>query len=416
MSVLAGIRGLVRSLLLMSVLVMAWTPATAWASAPLPPDHPLMQQVVAQGTATAAAYLTHREPPASAVQGGFGGQPAAPKPVEATVEGFAAYELPSLSLVVQIPEDWELTTDVQNGLFGFRIPGEFSYSFFDTLGQDEFPGLLGLTIFNTRADLLVSSIDENVELEEVQTYITAQGLPGVKIVFAGQISGIDVVGGFYVLATARSVDGLVILTSKASWPDIEPQIDRVASNLTFMNEEETSMVRAVEGPLTYTNPELGISLVLPEGWLLQETSDERVPISMANPDFQITGVVAPIAQDDVDAAALELLRNALENTGQLTNEELQAAMDAIFANSESGFQSSNFTLDPELLVVYPGDTSTVRFGGEGDFDSFTMPVLFYLDVRTDNAVFGLFLGDGETLMEASDTLLEIVRSASITGP
>ncbi len=405
-----------RPLLLLSVLVLALTPTLAWAGEPLPPDHPLLQEAVSQGTATAAARITHRAPPAETVQGGLGGAPeTTPGPVEATVEGFTAYAIPELPLIVQIPEEWELNTDVEDGYFGFRIPGQFSYSFFDALGQDDFPGLLGLTIFNTRADLLVSQMDESMRLEGVGTFATAQGVPGVKIVFAGQISGIDMSGGFYLLATARSVYGLVILSSEAAWPDIEAQMDLVAQNLIFTDEADTAIVQAGEEPLPYTSVDNGLALTLPPGWLLQETTDERIPLSIADADFLITGVVASPSQAKVDPEALASLRDALSAGSDLASEDLLDALDAVFTNSGTGFRSSDFSLDPDLLTVHPGESPTVRFGGEGNFDSFTMPVLFYLDVRADTMVLGLFLGEGAALEAADETLLAIVRSVRVVS-
>lgn len=403
---------------ILSALLLALAPGSiVIAAEPLPSDSPILRAAVFTGTTTVAARLNDRDE--ASVQGGLSaGSPSGP---EATIEyepvdGFSAHEVESENLVVQIPEEWEYVADSTQGIFEVRIPGEFAFSFFDSFSDESFPALIGLAIFRSQAGALIEQIGDDVTLTSVTGFTNVQNLPGVKIVFGGDLEGLDATGAFYILAGGDSVYAYLIITSDSTWTEVEDTTDQIAENIVFSNQILSELAIATDEPLNFEQEGL-LSFTLPSGWLAQTVADDDIAVAVTNRETNIAGAVLGEVPGGFDLDELTEIREALSDAGEDENGEVaNEIVDEIIAAAEFGTLSDEFIADPALTTIIEGDSPTLRFGGLGNFEDFEIPIFFYVNFREDGIALSLFFGDEEALVNSEGEILDLTESIQYLSP
>ena len=83
--------------------------------------------------------------------------------------------------------------------------------------------------------------------------------------------------------------------------------DLTAESL-FFDPSLITVVTAEGGPMDYVGAESGLRLVLPEGWQIAPTDDADLPAIVADPDFELAGMlgIAPGTpqEEGLDVAGL----------------------------------------------------------------------------------------------------------------
>ncbi len=84
-------------------------------------------------------------------------------------------------VILQAPGDWVVEPGDFGTIFNLEIPDTEFIGFVQPMSAEEFPGLLGMVLFQTQADALVAAIDPSAELIAVTALSTGQELPIAKI-------------------------------------------------------------------------------------------------------------------------------------------------------------------------------------------------------------------------------------------
>lgn len=398
---------------------------------PLPPDDPYVQAVVLRGTQVAAAHLNDRPvgPIAEAEMGGgmaqtggaesgeTAGTESPPEAIEYTpVEGFAAYDVPSLNLVVQIPEAWEYVDAPEEGLFGVTIPGEFAFSFFDSFGGTDFPSLLGLVIFQSQADVLVEQFGDGTTLLAVNPLTTVQGLPGAQLVFSGDMGGLDVTGAMYLAASGSDLYAFVIVTTASTWADIEADTTAIVENLTFGSQTLAALTWNPDAPTDVSVLDDALSFTVPAGWLMQTTNDPALPVLLADPSVEVASVLILSQDEGFSVAEYQEIRAALIDADASQQLDVaQEVLSELLGGSDMSSFAEDFVADPQLLAFYEGDNPTIRFGGSAAFDDFEMAVLLYLNFHPDSVVVSMNFGELEKLLASEEQFQQILGSVQVAA-
>lgn len=411
--------------LIFCLLLTAANPYPAAAAERLPADNPFVQDSVRTGVETAGLLIRSGRPAPSVAAGGqigggqrSGSQSGSGQPSQGTVatgsaDGFVAYAFDDPAMEILVPPEWDLDEDTPEGLFALTIPGEFVFSAFNSFGDDSFPGLLGLALFRSQAAALVDQIDESIVLQTVDTFATVQGYPAVRIVFGGDMEGLDVTGAFYLLTGARDIYALIIITTDSAWAENADTVDIVVQNVRF-DPQEGELVQAGDEPLAMTTASGGIGLTLPARWLLQETTDPDISFVVADEALKLAIAVAAAPPDDIDQLELEALRAQLESAaGETDPEALESIATDLFTVMDLTIDSDEFTLDQSLTRILPGDSPTIIFGGVGDFDEFVMPVFFLINLRDESLGLALVLGETADVDEHSETIIGLLQGLAL---
>ncbi|MBX3051238.1 MAG: hypothetical protein KF753_07195 [Caldilineaceae bacterium] len=398
-------------LFLICLLAVGTFPGQLWAGERLPADSPFVQESVLAGSAAVGARLA-RQPAGDVVAatGQIGGlqprqnstQTPGQSPGHATVadgsvDGFVAHSFDNPALEISLPTEWVVERDTAQGLFALTIPGEFAFSFFDSFGDDSFPGLLGLAMFQNQAATLVEQIDESVVARTVDIFFTEQGYPVLRIVFGGDMDGLDVTGVFYLLTGSADIYVLMMITSDRVWSDVADTLDIVTRHIHFDSPKGSpALIQAGDTPLAYTTSNGGVTLELPPRWLLQESSDEDIAFVVADEELSLAAALAAMSSAEIGSAELLALRSLLADVeGTIDEATLAALIDEVFTAMDMQMDSDEFVLEQDLTLIYPGTNPTVRFGGTGYFDDFVMPVYFFVNLREDSLGLAVVLGGAE---------------------
>lgn len=401
---------------ILCLLLAGVLPGVALAGDPLPADHPFVQESIRAGTSAAGARIRSTAgPTAPVVSGGqIGGAPPAQGTVAAgSAEGFVAYSIDNPAMEILLPPDWELDENSSEGLFGLTIPGEFAFSAFNSFGEDSFPGLLGLAIFRSQAQTLVEQIDSSIAMQSVDTFPTLQGYPVVRIIFGGDMDGLDVTGVFYLMTGASDIYALMLITTDNAWSEYADTLDIVVQNIHFA-PQTGELIQAGDEPLDFTTVNGSIGLTLPARWMLQETTDPDISFVVADEGMAVAVAVAAAPPDGIEQEEIAVLHEQLASAAEETDPAaLETIAAQMFQVMDLSIDSDEFSLDQSLTQIFPGESPTIVFGGIGDFDDFVMPVFFFLNLRQDTLGLGLVLGEAADVEEYSETIISLLQGLSL---
>ena len=360
------------------------------------------QSVQLTPTPTPAAMLPTPTPAPAVIE------PPVEKPTPvATPSGVDTAEYSNEGVTLKAPGSWIITPGDFGSVFNIEIPDTDFLGVVQSMGAEDFPGLMGIVLFKTQADTLVGAIDPGGELLGVDSFFTEQGLPLVKIALSADMGGGEVgTGAFYIVSTGLETYGIYGFAAPADWPQIESGLDLMAGSLVF--DPDMITLEAIKGGLLeYVDEENGLRLTVPDGWLVSPTGDVDVPVVLADSGLNLAAMlsIAPGSPADEGLDVTELLQGGAADA-QTSLEMVQTVLDMM------DLPSDEFVQDETLTQAFPGDDSVVlRFGGDIAIEDFgTIPLAFYLSLTEEKAAVLVLMGEAETMLAVEPTLLDLLNS------
>lgn len=317
-------------------------------------------------------------------------------------------EYSSQGVTFLAPADWIVELDIDEGQpFIVQVPGTDLFLGLEVDTGLDFPSWLALALFRSQTDMLLQEFGEGAMLVESATLYNKQNVPLIKMAFTGE-QGSEAIGGtMYVTAPGRDAYLLVAGGTLESWEYAAPGVDLIAESLVF-DEDLITTVWAEDGPLPFTTEDETMSLTVPEGWYALDTGDPQFPVMVA--ESEVRYVIA-LGSDDafssrLDESVWELIPEEGEQLEpELYEEIIGAILDMIL---DSG---TPFNIDEDLSSVVERDGAlTVRLIGDADLDGMPMPIIFYIDLRTDGMTVATVFGETERAIAVEDEILEMVES------
>ena len=191
------------------------------------------------------------------------------------------------------------------------------------------------------------------------------------------------------------------------WPDVEAGADLTAESL-FFDPSLITVVTAEGGPMDYVDAESGLRLVLPEGWQIAPTDDADLPAIVADPDFELAGMlgIAPGTpqEEGLDVAGLLQSLESGEDSADAA-ELVQTIVDMIGFSSEEFVQDESLT---DLLLI--DDVAVLRVGGQANIDEMLgIPLMFYVAMDEERLSVLILFSEDQVLLEPE--IFEIITSA-----
>lgn len=322
-------------------------------------------------------------------------------------------EYTNQGITIQSPADWivDLGSGDGDAIFYIEIPGAQVFLSFEADSALDFPSLFGVSLFRSQAELLITEFADGAQVDETATLFTPQALPMAKLGFSGEADGEAIAGAFYVIAPSESAYLLVAGGTPEHWAQVAEGVQLIAESMTF-DENLISLATAGDEPLLFSNEDESVQAEVPPGWYVVDTGDPIFPIIMAEPEVRF--VVAVGAEDAfAEDANLEALQEYLPSSGEVDPAEYDELIQAIVDTmSESG---SDMLLDADQSEVYAREGAlTARLVGDADLgDGLSMPVVVYIDLRSDDiAMIGVF-GDVETALGVEELIQAVVESVTM---
>jgi hypothetical protein len=329
---------------------------------------------------------------------------------ELNLSDLAEYTSQGVSILV--PADWVVDTELDsNTPFFIEVPGTNMIISLSSDSELTFPSWLGVTLFRSQADLLVSEIGEEAQLEESTTLYTEQNLPVAKLAFTGMEGDEPLGGAIYALAPNEDAYLLIGGGSAAEWEYAKAGIDLIVQSILF--DDDLVDVEWADGePLVFTDDDETLQVTVPTNWYAMSTGDPQFPIILAEPEVRYIAAVggSSVFGDDIDMSVLD---EYLSNEGVVNPEDYAGLIDTIGEMvSESG---DSIALDTELSEVLPREgAALVRLVGSAELeDGVAMPVILYVDLRDSGVGIVTIFGDTESAVEFEDDIQSLVQS--VTG-
>ena len=311
-------------------------------------------------------------------------------------------------VTIQAPSNWLVEPGEFGTVFNIEIPNTEFIGLLQPLGEQDFPGLLAVVLFQSQADAFVMAIDPGAALVGVSSLVTGQQLPMAKIALTADFEGEAGGGAMYLVSAGADTYGLFGFAPPEVWSEIEAGVDLMAQSI-FFDPSLITLTKAENGPLEYTDPESGLRLILPENWQLAPTGDIDLPVVIADPEFQFAGMLgmAPGSPKDEGLDLDALLQSP---DGDPDPEAVAAIVQTLLELMD--IPSDEFMRDEALTQAFVEDGSAVvRFGGLASFEGMLdIPVMFYLALSEDTATALILLGAEEQVLASEPAILEIMNS------
>ncbi len=328
----------------------------------------------------------------------------APPAVDSTFAALVQHS--NEGVIVQAPSDWVVEPGDFGTIFNLEIPDTEFIGFVQPMSAEEFPGLLGMVLFQTQADALVAAIDPSAELIAVTALTTGQELPIAKIALSISAEDGAGEGAIYMVSPGTDTYALYAFAAPDVWAEVEGAVDLMAESM-FFDPTLLTLTTAEGGPLEYTDEASGLSLVLPETWQIAPTGDEDLPVIIADADLQFAGILG-IAPGTPEEEGLDL--DALLQ-GQGAEVDAETAADLVQTLLElMNISSEEFVQDEALTQVSVEEgTALVRFGGEASFDEMSgIPMIFYLLLTPDRVTALILMGDAEQALSQEPAIVQLM--------
>jgi len=349
--------------------------------------------------------------------------PSAPNPQQegpATEPDATGADLPELNLTdlaeytnqgvtIKAPADWTVDTDTDEGTpFKIDVPDtDLTISLTSDSSMD-FPSWLGLALFRSRADVLVKQIGEDAQVEEASTQHTDQGLPMVKLAFSGTEDDKPMGGAIYILAPNESAYVLTSGGPSDQWQYAAPGLDLIAKSITFDTDLITS-IQIGDQPEDYANDDNTVQVTVPAGWYAMSTGDEQFPVILAEPEVRYVVAVGTENSLGPDFDP-NVLKQFVPESGELDPSKYS---DLIHAIADSiGNSGGPIKLDEEASQVIPREGAVlVKLVGDAEIEQDTsIPVIIYVDLRTDSAAVAAVFGDTDSAKDSDTDMQALVAS------
>ena len=322
----------------------------------------------------------------------------------ATAESYS-----SGAVTLYAPPEWEVEdygSDGEASLY-VSVPGNSDILIAVQDGGADFPGLAGLVLFPSLADLLVAELGENGTVEVADVTTTAQGLPSARVIFQGDMDGEAGGGAFYVIAAGDTAYLFLAFAPLDVWDDMRPDIEAIAESIEI-DESTINIVTADSDDFYYVDDAGTVEVYVPNGWHAAGSPLEDLPVIVTDADYSYALMMAtdkqfaPNMGPDVEA----LLATPPD---EYTPDILEAITTALMDEMTSG---GDFTLDTTQTQQFDnGDGVTLRFVGEGELDTdVTIPVVVYFNQSSDGISVALVMGNVDALLADEDTALNVVQS------
>lgn len=353
-------------------------------------------------------------------------KPGAPNPqteepeLEPTDEPLVLPELNLTDLVeyshagvtFQAPADWIVDTDLGDDTpFLIEVPDTGVVVSMEADAGLDFPSMLGVALFRSQADVLISELGEGASLDESATIFTEQNVPIAKMAFSGVEDGGEVGGALYVLAPNENAYIMIGGGPIEEWDYAAPGIDLIAASIVF--DEGLITLEWVEGePLLFTDADETMEVTIPAGWYVMSTGDPQFPVIVAEREVRYVAALGTEATfgDNFDVDALA---EFIPESGELDAEQSEELMAEILAMVDDS--GSPIIVDEELSSFQTREGAiTVRLVGDADLgDGMSMPVIFYIDLKTTGAGIVALFGDTGGALEVEEQIQLMLES--ITG-
>ena len=410
-------------------LIMAMTPLAVMAQvAPL--DEESRASVVAMAQRVGQNLASGAMPVAGGSLPFIVEDPGAPNPQaeepepeptdEPTDEPLALPELNLTDLVeyshagvtFQAPADWIVDTDLGDDTpFLIEVPGTGVVVSMEADAGLDFPSMLGVALFRSQADVLISELGADARLDESATIFTEQNVPIAKMVFSGAEDGGEVGGALYVLAPNENAYIMIGGGPIEEWDYAAPGIELIAASIVF--DEDLITLQWVESePLLFTDEDATMEVTVPAGWYVMSTGDPQFPVIVAEREVRYVAALGTEATfgDNFDT---EALAEFIPESGELDAEQSEELMAEILSMVDDS--GSPILVDEELSSFSTREGAiTVRLVGDADLgDGMAMPVIFYIDLKTTGAGIVALFGDTGGALEVEEQLRLMLES--ITG-
>jgi hypothetical protein len=160
--------------------------------------------------------------------------------------------------------------------------------------------------------------------------------------------------------------------------------------------------------MRYTTEDGQLELMVPATWQVSETNDDTLPVVVADPNSELVVMITaePMepSENDLDFEALmaavdeELGRDALADL-------VGILLDMV------DMDIGDLLTDDSMTDVFPSASGvTIRLAGTTDLEEFALPVVLYVDIRPEDYVGLIALGDLDIALNQEEALLEILDS------
>lgn len=321
-------------------------------------------------------------------------------------------EYTNQGVTFQAPADWVVDLEMGDSTpFFIEVPGTNLLISMESDSGLDFPSWLALALLRSQPELLLADAGENAQLEESATLYNPQNLPIAKLEFSGAEDDVLTTGAFFAVAPNENAYIMIGGGSAAEWEYAKPGIELLVESITF-DEELITAVLAEDGPLVFSDEEGTVEATVPAGWYAMATGDVQFPIIFAEPEVRY---VAAIGTGEVFGGEFDpaILEEFIPAEGVLDPEVEQDLFETIIdmvSNSDSPIE-----VDEELSALQSREGAvTVRLVGEAELDSeLSMPVVFYIDLRTTGVGVVAIFGDTESAFAVEEEIQTLLES--VTG-
>jgi hypothetical protein len=321
-------------------------------------------------------------------------------------------EYSSQGITFQAPADWIVETDSGEDVpFTIEVPGTDLVLSMEADAELDFPSWLGVALFRSQAALLITELGDNAQLEESTTLYTPQSLPIAKLAFSGVDDEEAAAGALYVMAPNENAYLVIAGGPEEDWAYAQPGVDLIVKSITF-DEDLFTVVMAGDEPLLFTDEDETVEVSVPAGWYAIGTGDPQFPVILGEPEVRYVTAIGTAASfgEGFDA---DMLEEFIPADGELSEEDSASLIDSIV--EMIGNSGSPINLDEDLSQVATREGAvTVRLVGDAELgDGLGMPVVLYIDLRTDGVGVVVVFGDTESALAVEDVIQTLLES--VTG-
>ena len=182
----------------------------------------------------------------------------------------------------------------------------------------------------------------------------------------------------------------------------------IAKSITFDSDLITS-IQIGDQPEDYANDDNTVKVTVPAGWYAMSTGDEQFPLFWLNRKCAMLWQLAPKnrwVRILTPTFSNNLCRRAESLTPRNTRELIHAIADSI------GNSGGPIKLDEEESQVIPRDGAVlVKLVGDAEIEQDTsIPVIIYVDLRTDSAAVAAVFGDTDSAKDSDTDMQSLVAS------
>lgn len=321
-------------------------------------------------------------------------------------------EYSSQGITFQAPADWIVETDSGEDVpFTIEVPGTDLVLSLEADAELDFPSWLGVALFRSQAELLVTELGEDAQIEESVTLYTPQNLPIAKLAFSGINDEEVASGALYVMAPNENAYLLIAGGPEVDWAYAQPGVDLIVQSITF-DEDLLTVVMAGDEPMLFTDEDATVEVSVPAGWYAIGTGDPQFPVILGEPEVRYVVAIGTEGSfgEEFDP---DILEEFIPTEGELSPEDSALLIDSIVEMVASS--GSPIDLDEDLSQVVTREGAvTVRLVGDADLgDGLGMPVILYIDLRTSGVGVAAVFGDTESALVVEDVIQTLL--GSVTG-